>query len=145
MRSLYLYRNTFFYCTSLYWALQVLGFLQIEGRTVHQQKDYSSLYLGGLEWPTLSPRYACIMYIHRDNWIWTSARVSLIFSLDVKPLSTYFISIFWYIITNADAGALFLPPLRHSGGGRSGWDLGIRILSYFRHLCRQLVLIEGSI
>ena len=37
----------------LYWALQVLYFFkQIEGKTIHKQKDYALLYCGGLETKT---------------------------------------------------------------------------------------------
>lgn len=46
-----------FHCTSLYWALQVFCYLQIEGKIPHQQKDYDSQW-SGME-PTISPRYAC--------------------------------------------------------------------------------------
>lgn len=38
------YRRTPFYCTSLYYTLQALCFLQMEGKSLHQQKDYNFLY-----------------------------------------------------------------------------------------------------
>ena len=38
-----LYRHTSFYCIPLSCTSQILHFLQIEGRTLHQQKDYNSL------------------------------------------------------------------------------------------------------
>lgn len=39
-----LFSSTYFYCISLYFASQKLGLLQIEAKTLHQQKEYASLY-----------------------------------------------------------------------------------------------------
>lgn len=39
--------------------LQKLHFLQIEGKSLHQQINYNSLWWSGTK-PALSPRYACI-------------------------------------------------------------------------------------
>ena len=44
-----LYKQTLLYCILLYCVPQMLHFLQIEGKTLHQQKDYNSLYISGLE------------------------------------------------------------------------------------------------
>lgn len=44
-----LFSSTYFYCISLYFASQKLGLLQIEAKTLQQQKEYDSLYCGGLE------------------------------------------------------------------------------------------------
>ena len=36
---------TLFYCALFYYASQVLCYLQIEGKTPHQQKDYDLLFV----------------------------------------------------------------------------------------------------
>lgn len=63
------YRNTFFHCTSLYCISQISRFLQIEGKTFHQQ-DYNLALLRRFEMkPTIHPRSACILSSTLDS-IW---------------------------------------------------------------------------
>lgn len=42
----------------------MLHFLQIKGKTFHQQKDYYSFYCGGLKPNPMSLRYACTPLDH---------------------------------------------------------------------------------
>lgn len=61
----HIYRQASFYCASLYCTLQMLCFLQTEGKTLHQQKFMAHfIVIVALLWwsgtkPALSPRYAC--------------------------------------------------------------------------------------
>ena len=67
--KIYLYRLTLFYCALLYRASEMLSFLEIEGRTLHEQKDYDLRYCHGWSGtkPTISLRYACIWKI--STWL----------------------------------------------------------------------------
>ena len=64
-----MYRQASLYCTSLCCAAQILHFLQIEGKVLHQEKDDTHFIatLSLLQWPetepVISPRCACITRI----------------------------------------------------------------------------------
>ena len=80
----HLYRCTLFYCMWLYCASQMC-FLPVEDKALREQKDYGSLYGGGLE---LNPQYwglpvLVFDWITGDNclveWTHTVLRVELCF------------------------------------------------------------------